>query len=52
MEDPNQQITMATLVGEICIRSLFMAKLAKKTLMTLREFMDKVNDFINIEYTL
>lgn len=32
--------------------NLFMAKLAKITLLTLREFMDKADDFVNIEDTL
>lgn len=29
-----------------------MAELARKTLSTLREFIDRVDDFVNAEYTL
>lgn len=47
-----EQITLVDLLGEICTRSLFMAKLAKITLSTLLEFMDKANNFVNRENTL
>lgn len=46
------QSILAVILGGIYTRSLSMAKLAKMTLLTLREFMNKTYDFANIEDTL
>lgn len=50
--DQNKNITLTTLLGRIWPCSLFIAELAKKTPSNLREFMDRADDFINVEDTL
>lgn len=48
MEDHDDNITLATLLWGVWIRSPFVIKLAKKTSSRLRKFMDKVDKFVNI----
>lgn len=52
MDDPDEQITLADLLKGVCTRSLFIAKLAKRTPSTLQEFMDRANDFVNTKHIL
>lgn len=52
MDDQDDNITLAALLGGIWPQSLFMAKLARQTPSTLREFMDREDDFINADDTL
>ncbi|KAF5471057.1 hypothetical protein F2P56_011529 [Juglans regia] len=51
-ENKDEKITLAALLGGIWPRSPFMAKLARKTPSTLREFMDRAYNFVNAEDTL
>ncbi|XP_042942590.1 uncharacterized protein LOC122276745 [Carya illinoinensis] len=50
--DQDGKITLATLLGGVWPRSPFMAELARRTPSTLREFMDRADDFVNAEDTL
>lgn len=43
---------MEALLRHVWPRSLFTANLARRTPMTLRGFMDRTNNFVNIEDTL
>ncbi|KAF5450115.1 hypothetical protein F2P56_030491 [Juglans regia] len=52
IEDQDEKITLVALLGGVWLRSQFMAELARRTPATLREFMDQVNNFINVEDTL
>lgn len=52
VDNPDEEITMAALLGEIWLRSPFMTKLVRKTSMTLREFIDRANEFVNVDNTL
>ncbi|XP_042969059.1 uncharacterized protein LOC122301741 [Carya illinoinensis] len=45
--DQDEKIILAALLGGIWPRSLFMIELAKKAPSTLREFMDRADDYIN-----
>ncbi|KAF5481765.1 hypothetical protein F2P56_002393 [Juglans regia] len=49
--DQDEKITLAALLGGVWPRSQFMAELARRNPMTLREFMDHAEPFINVEYT-
>ncbi|XP_042958112.1 uncharacterized protein LOC122293660 [Carya illinoinensis] len=51
-KDQDEKITLAALLGGIWPRNPFMAKLARRTPSTLREFKDRANDFVNVEDTL
>ncbi|XP_040987743.1 uncharacterized protein LOC121235461 [Juglans microcarpa x Juglans regia] len=51
-DNQDEKITLATLLGGIWPRSQFMAELARQTFVTLREFMDQAENFINEENTL
>ncbi|KAG7956370.1 hypothetical protein I3843_11G120800 [Carya illinoinensis] len=51
-EDQDDPITLAALLGGIWPRSPFMAELARRTPSTLREFMNRADDFVNVKYTL
>ncbi|XP_041017962.1 uncharacterized protein LOC121260185 [Juglans microcarpa x Juglans regia] len=50
-DDQDEKITL-TLLGEVWPRSWFMAKLAMRTPVTLWEFMDQFDNYINAEDTL
>ncbi|XP_042942838.1 uncharacterized protein LOC122277020 [Carya illinoinensis] len=52
MDDQDEKITLAALLGGVWPCSPFMAKLTRRTPSTLREFMDKADDFVNAEDTL
>ncbi|XP_040992588.1 uncharacterized protein LOC121239400 [Juglans microcarpa x Juglans regia] len=52
MDDQDEKITLAALLGGIWPWSLFMAELARRTPSTLRKFMDRAYDFVNSEDTL
>lgn len=51
-DNQNKKIMLAALLGGIWPRSPLMIKLVRKTPVTLREFMDKADDFVNAEDTL
>ncbi|XP_041019355.1 uncharacterized protein LOC121261165 [Juglans microcarpa x Juglans regia] len=51
-DDQDEKIMLAALLGGVWPRRPFMAELAKKTPSMLREFMDRVDDFVNAEDTL
>ncbi|XP_042951892.1 uncharacterized protein LOC122289031 [Carya illinoinensis] len=51
-DDQDEKITLATLLGGLWPHSPFMAELARRTPSTLREFMDKADDFVNTDDTL
>ncbi|KAF5480170.1 hypothetical protein F2P56_000936 [Juglans regia] len=51
-DDQDEKIMLAALLEGIWPRSPFMAELARKTIFTLREFMDRADDFVNAEDTL
>lgn len=51
-DDQDEKIMLVALLGGIWPTSPFLVKLARKTPFTLREFMDKANDFVNAKYTL
>ncbi|XP_041017884.1 cysteine-rich receptor-like protein kinase 15 [Juglans microcarpa x Juglans regia] len=51
-DDQDEKITLAALLERVWPRSQFMAELARKTLVALREFMDQVDNFINAMNTL
>ncbi|XP_042972828.1 uncharacterized protein LOC122304635 [Carya illinoinensis] len=48
-DDQDEKISLIALLGGIWPKSLFMTKLARKTPSTLREFMDRVGDYVNAE---
>ncbi|XP_042950273.1 uncharacterized protein LOC122282384 [Carya illinoinensis] len=50
--DQDEKITLATLLEGIWPRSPFMAELAWRTPSALREFIDRVDNFVNTEDTL
>lgn len=52
MDDQDEKITLAILLGGIWPCNPFMAELARMTPSTLREFMDMADDFVNTENTL
>lgn len=52
VEDQDEKITVAALLGGIWTESLFIVELAKKMPLTLKEFKDKVGDFVNSKNTL
>ncbi|XP_040992998.1 uncharacterized protein LOC121239726 [Juglans microcarpa x Juglans regia] len=52
MNDQDEKITLATLLGGIWPRSPLMAELARRTPSTCREFMDRADNFVNAEDTL
>lgn len=52
INDQDEKITLAALLGWVWPRSPFMAELARRTPLILREFMDKADDYINAENTL
>lgn len=52
VSDQDKKIMLVALLGGIWPRSPFMAKLAKKTPTTLSKFMDKADNFVNVEDTL
>lgn len=52
MDEQEEKITLAAFLGSIWPRSLFMAELARRTPKTLREFMNRANNFVNVEDTL
>lgn len=47
--DQVEKITLVMLLGGIWPLSLFMAEIVRRTLVTLWDFMDWVDDFINID---
>jgi hypothetical protein len=49
MDKPKENIVLATLLGGVWLRGSFMLKLARRIPATLREFKEKVEDFMNIE---
>lgn len=51
-EAQDEKITLAALLGGIWPRNSFMTELARKTPSALREFMGKVDDYVNVEATL
>ncbi|XP_040988981.1 uncharacterized protein LOC121236604 [Juglans microcarpa x Juglans regia] len=51
-DNQDEKITLAALLGEIWPRNPFMAELDRKTPSTLREFLDRADDFVNPENTL
>lgn len=50
--DGQDKSTLAALLGRIWPLSSFMAEIERRTSATLRDFMDRVNDFVNAEDTL
>lgn len=50
--DQDENITLAALLGGVWPKNPFMIELARKTLANLREFLDKVDDFVNAKDTL
>lgn len=50
--DQNDKITLVALLGGMWPQNLFMTDFPRKTPMTLQEFHDKVDRFINGEDTL
>ncbi|XP_042944579.1 uncharacterized protein LOC122278456 [Carya illinoinensis] len=50
--DQYEKITLAALLEGVWPHSPFMAELARRTPSTLREFMDRADDFVNAEDTL
>lgn len=48
-DDQDEKITLVTLLDGIWPHNPFMVELAKKTTSTLREFIDKTDDFVNAE---
>lgn len=52
MNDQDGKIILAALMRGIWPRILFMIKLARKTPTTLRDFIDIVDDFLNVKDTL
>lgn len=51
-DDQDEKITLIALLGGIWPLSPLMVELARKTPSTLREFMDRVDNFVNAEDTL
>ncbi|XP_042958151.1 uncharacterized protein LOC122293724 [Carya illinoinensis] len=51
-EDQDEKITLDALLGGIWPQSSFITELARKTPSTLREFMNKDDDYVNAEDTL
>ncbi|KAF5449771.1 hypothetical protein F2P56_030183 [Juglans regia] len=52
MDDQDEKITLAALLGGIWPRNPFMTEITRKTPATLREFMDRADGYINGEDTL
>lgn len=52
MNDQDGKIILAALMRGIWPRNFFMIKLARKTLTSLREFIDRVDDYVNVKDTL
>lgn len=52
VDDHDQKIMLALLLGGISPRNPFMKELVRKTPTTLREFMDQAEDFVNAKDTL
>lgn len=52
IDDQDEIIILAALLGGVWPQSLFMAELAWKTPMTLQEFMVKAKEFMNTEDTI
>lgn len=50
-EDKDEKTTLVVLLGGVWLQSAFMAKLAKRTPMTLWEFMNQADNFINAKDT-
>ncbi|KAG6692471.1 hypothetical protein I3842_10G115500 [Carya illinoinensis] len=48
-DDQDEKITLAALLGGIWPRSPFITELVRKTPSTLREFMDRADDYVNAE---
>lgn len=49
MDDQDENITLTELLGGIWPQNPFMVELAKKTPSTLKEFMNRVDEFVNVE---
>ncbi|KAF5465376.1 hypothetical protein F2P56_015390 [Juglans regia] len=52
IDDQDEKITLAALLGGIWPHNSFMTEIARKTPSTLREFMDRADGYINGEDTL
>ncbi|XP_042973107.1 uncharacterized protein LOC122304911 [Carya illinoinensis] len=52
IDDQDEKITLAVLLGGMWPRNPFMARIAQRTPTTLREFMDQADGFINAKDTL
>ncbi|XP_042939467.1 uncharacterized protein LOC122274497 [Carya illinoinensis] len=50
--EQDEKITLAALLEGVWLCSPFMEELARRTSSTLREFMDKADDFVSVEDTL
>lgn len=51
-DDQDETIMPAVLLGGIWPLSPFMAKVSRRTPATLWDYMDRVDDFVNVEDTL
>lgn len=48
-DDQDKKITLVAFLGEVWPHSPFMAELARNTPSTLREFIDRADEFVNAE---
>ncbi|XP_040990914.1 uncharacterized protein LOC121238137 [Juglans microcarpa x Juglans regia] len=52
IDDLDEKISLATLLGGVWPQSQFMVELTRRTPVTLREFIDQADNFINAKDTL